>query len=342
MNRVGVIGHFGFGLDLSNGQTIKTKIVTTGLERYCKEKVVTVDTHGGIKMIIPIVIRVINLLRTCKNVIVMLTENGLKVCVPILCVFNRLFKRKLHYVVIGGWLPEYLLNHKTIKQGLKRFDGIYVETEHMRKTLKKMGFNNVFRMPNCKYLHIIDDNNEPEFPYKLCTFSRVMKEKGIMDAVDAVKQVNTLNNEVVCGLDIYGPIEPNQKEWFQSLMQSFPSYIKYCGVIPFDKSSEILKKYYCMLFPTYYSGEGFPGTAIDAFSAGIPVVASNWKYNEEIIHNGETGLIFQVQDLDSLVKRISELLEHPEFRKEMHHRCIEEAKKYQPDSVLQTLFVNLS
>ena len=56
MSRVAVIGHFGIGLNLANGQTIKTKIITEELEKYCNQKAMIVDTHGGIKAIFPTII----------------------------------------------------------------------------------------------------------------------------------------------------------------------------------------------------------------------------------------------------------------------------------------------
>lgn len=56
MYRVGMIGHFGIGLNLANGQIIKTKIVLEEVNKYCAEKAFIVDSHGGISAIIPVVI----------------------------------------------------------------------------------------------------------------------------------------------------------------------------------------------------------------------------------------------------------------------------------------------
>ena len=71
-----------------------------------------------------------------------------------------------------------------------------------------------------------------------------------------------------------------QTEWFNELKSTFPSYIKYGGLVPFDKSVEVLKNYFALLFPTYYEGEGFAGTLLDAMAAGVPVVASDWRYKK--------------------------------------------------------------
>ena len=67
MNRVGIIGHYGYGLNLSNGQTIKTEIITTEVEDHCREKAMTIDAHGGIKAVAPVIVGAIKALKNCKD-----------------------------------------------------------------------------------------------------------------------------------------------------------------------------------------------------------------------------------------------------------------------------------
>ena len=50
MIKLGICGHFGIGLNLLNGQTIKTKIVANEFRKQLgEEQVDIVDTHGGVK-----------------------------------------------------------------------------------------------------------------------------------------------------------------------------------------------------------------------------------------------------------------------------------------------------
>lgn len=341
MSRVAVIGHFGIGLNLANGQTIKTKIVTEGVEKYCNEKAVLVDAHGGVKAIVPVIFGCVKALKSCDNIILMLTENGLKVSVPVLSFFNKLFHKKLHYVVVGGWLPEFLNQQPGLVKKLKSFHMIYVETNNMRMLLEEMGFKNVVVMPNCKRLEIVSEPVTCEKPYRLCTFSRVMKEKGIEDAVNAVISANEALGETAYQLDIYGQVDSNQTEWFDKLQESFPAYIKYCGLVKFDQSTKVLKQYFALLFPTYYEGEGFAGTAIDAFSAGVPVLASDWKYNNEVIVDGINGGLFEPHNVEEIKKCLIEMARNPETWQMMRNRCIADAHKYEPDNVMKILFNEL-
>lgn len=340
----GVIGHFGNGHKLLNGQTVKTKIVTDELCRALGDsEVLRIDTHGGKKTLIKAPFQVISALKRCKNVIILPAHNGLRVYAPLLAFFNKMFKRKLHYMVIGGWLPEFLKGRASLARCLGHFDGIYVETNMMKRALEDQGFDNVFVAQNCKRLDILKKSElvyPTDTPYRLCIFSRVMREKGIEDAADAVRAVNDRLGYTAFSLDIYGQVDAGQTEWFETLSASFPDYIRYMGAVDADKSVSVLGDCFALLFPTFYDGEGFAGTLIDAFSAGVPVIASDWKYNAEIV-NESVGCVFPTRDVDALTKILLHLAEHPDDLLEKKPNCLEEAEKYRPEAALAALFERL-
>ena len=73
-----------------------------------------------------------------------------------MAILNLVFKKNLHYVVIGGWLPSYLKKRKWLQLALKQFDYIYVETCTMYKLLQRSGMDNIVLLPNSKQLKIVD------------------------------------------------------------------------------------------------------------------------------------------------------------------------------------------
>ncbi len=345
LKKVCVLGHFGKGQNLLNGQTVKTKIVTEELQRqFGEDEILNVDTCGGWKTIFKSPFQVFYAFKNAKNVIVFPAHNGLRVYAPLLSLQKRFFKkRKIHYVVIGGWLPDFLKNRKLLEKSLKNFDGIYVETNTMKKALGKQGFTNVVVMPNCKNLNVLSEEQlvfSKEAPYRLCTFSRVSKEKGIEDAVNVVTAVNEALGYTACTLDIYGQIDSNQTEWFENLKSSFPDFVKYGGLVEFDKSTDVLKNYFALLFPTYYEGEGFAGTLIDAFSAGVPVIASDWKYNAEIV-NSNVGYAYPTKDNDKLKQLLCDVVTNTDLIIDKKKACIIEAKKYSIEEAVNKLIENL-
>lgn len=344
MKKVAVIGHYAVGLEYFDGQTVKTKILTKELCKQLGEnEILQFDTHGGVKALIKAPFQVWQAFRKAKNIIMLPANNGLRVFGRLLAWGKRFFKsRKIHYIVIGGWLPDFLKTKNSLARSLKSFDGIYVETNIMKQKLEKQGFSNVSVMPNCKDLKVLTGENlvyAKTGPYKLCTFSRVMKEKGIEDAVNAVKAVNEQFGKVACTLDIYGQIDENQSGWFNALQNGFPDFIRYCGVVPYDKSDEILKSYFALLFPTYYDGEGFAGTLIDALAAGVPIIASDWKYNGEIV-TPDVGLLYRARAFDELVGAINISISNVDATFSKKPNCLHKALLFSSEKVVSDFIKN--
>ena len=166
-----------------------------------------------------------------------------------------------------------------------------------------------------------------------------MREKGIEDAVNAVVSVNSALGFQAFSLDIYGQVDGAQIEWFESLQKKFPSYIRYGGLVPFAKSVDVLKDYFALLFPTYYEGEGFAGTLIDAYSAGVPVVASDWKYNAELV-NENVGFVYPTGDQCAFVDILKRIAINPTLLLCKKQLCLIETEKYKIDDIIRQLLSN--
>ena len=339
MKRIGICGHYGGKTNPLNGQTIKTKIITEELRTlYGDDEVQTVDTYGGAKRTPAYLLGLWRLTARCRNVMILPAHNGVKILAPFLALINRLYRRKLHYIVIGGWLPELVSTRKRLRKSLQRFDAIYVETSTMKRAMEAQGFDNIVLMPNCKNLPILAENElvyAAGEPYKLCTFSRVNGEKGIEDAIRAVCTVNGELNRRAYTLDIYGQIEPDYLERFTALQNNFPDYIRYCGCVDFDCTTPVLKEYYALLFPTKYYTEGIPGTVIDAYAAGLPVISSRWESFCDVIDEGLVGLGYPFGQEDKLEELLLELLNNPETLNAMKVNCLHKAQAFLASKVVQ-------
>lgn len=163
-----------------------------------------------------------------------------------------------------------------------------------------------------------------------------MQEKGIADAVKTVIEVNQSLGRTVFSLDIYGQVDENQTDWFVELRKIFLDYIRYGGLIPFDRSVETLKEYFALLFSTYYEGKGFAGTLIDAYSAGVPVIASDWKYNTELV-NKNVGYVYKTRDNAALAELLSAVAADPTMILKKKKSCLYEAEKYKSEKAVGVL-----
>lgn len=341
MKKVVVLGHFAFGMNKSNGQTIKTQSIAIELKRSLGDENVDMeDTVGGFRFLLRLPFVLFRLMRNYSNIIILPAYKGVLVIVPVLSLLNLFFHRRIHYVVIGGWLPSYMKKHPLLKFTCKSLTKIYVETNKMKEELAGLCVNNVKMMPNFKRLYILKTSELPASVspvLKVCTFSRVMKEKGIEDAINAVVRCNRRLGLIRYTLDIYGMVEPGQEQWLENLMRNQPAEICYKGVVDYKQSSVVLKEYFVMLFPTHFPTEGFPGTVIDAFSAGLPTIASDCASIKEILRDGETGFIYPMNSLPALTDILLYLSNNPNVVESMRPKCLQEAQRYVPEKVISIL-----
>lgn len=345
MKKVAICGHFGLGKNLLNGQTVKTKMLTETLEGWLGgAEVKKIDTHGGKLQIVKSVLAAMGAMFTCRNLVILPAHNGVRVFGPVLSAVRRISRCKLHYVVIGGWLPKMLEDKPSLARALKRFDGLYVETNTMKRALDAQGFDNVVVLPNCKKLTVLSEDalgRSYEAPYKLCTFSRVMQEKGIGDAVDAVAAVNAaLGHQAFC-LDIYGQVEADQTDWFEALKSRFPAGVRYCGCVDANRSVEVLQDYFALLFPTRFYTEGIPGTIIDAHAAGLPVISARWESYHDVVDDGITGLSYEIENVDALIALLLEIAKNPDLVLAKKRACVRKAMEFTPEYALSKFMERL-
>ncbi len=337
--KYGVIGRFAFGKQTFGGQSIKTKNFTDELEKMVgEENVLRIDTHGWKKHPVKLIKNIRKTIAKCEQVIILPADRGVLVIPRLVKALNRFKKRKLHYVVVGGWLQSFTEKYRALKKTLLQFDGIYVETSVMKRALEEQGFKNIVVFPNFKALtplcteELLYNRSEP---YKLCTFSRIMKEKGIEDVINSVKKINSMMGRCVYTLDIYGKVDTSYVDEFESLCNSFPDYIKYGGIIDSSKSTDIIKNYFALVFPTKYYTEGIPGTIIDAYFAGVPVISSKWESFCDVVDDGVTGIGYKFDDADELTKTLITVLHNPERMNDMKENCLKKAIDFTPEEIIK-------
>lgn len=336
-NKLCIIGRVADDKELYDGQTVLTRMLRDNLKKQLPNcRINLVDTYEYKKHMISCFFKTLKNLFTCQSFIILLSVNGLSFYLPFLHYLNKLFKRNIYHRVIGGSLDKQVIKHPKWKKYLNSLNYNYVESQSLVNKLNELGIKNAKVSPNFKNIEILDEkdikkyNNNDEI--RFCTFSRVIKEKGISDAIDAIISYNK-DTEKKVYLDIYGPVANEYKEEFELKVKK-SKYVTYKGVVSSDKSVEILKKYFMLLFPTYWEGEGFPGTLIDAFSSGLPTIATDWNYNSEIIEDGVTGLIYDNSNKASLIEMISYSINNKKNINDMRFNCLKEAERYKPGIVV--------
>lgn len=345
MKEICICGRFDKGIETSRGQVIKTRMIFDALcDEIGKDNIETVDLYGGVSAMPRIFVQLFKSFRMCKRIVIMPAYRGLRILTPLCTFYNLIFKREIHYVVIGGWLSSFIEKHKSLYGMLLHFNKIYVETSTMKRSLENKGFKNTVLMKNFKVLEAVEPENlysEVRKPYKVCTFSRIMEKKGIEDAINAVIEINEKRNDTIFEYDIYGEISPEYKERFENLSRDFPEYIKYKGLVPYDQSVEVLSPYFVLLFPTKFYTEGIPGTIIDAYASGVPVVAAKWESFGDVIDDHSTGIGYRFDDQESFISVLEDIADKPQDILDMKVNCLKKAKEFSPQTAMNVLLMGM-
>lgn len=340
--KIGLVGYLGYATSnpIIGGQMSKTRGIVKELERTYPNQIISVDTSNWKKEIGTLLVQCLNVAKQCDVIIIMPNKNGIKFILPFFAFFKRVYKFSLAYPIVGGWLPKLLKKHSYLAKAICKVDYLLPETKQLKEELGEfttapMDVMPIFstRVPLKK--EEIDLNLKK--PYTFCTFSRVTPAKGIDDAIEAIAKVNEGKQDITCKLDIWGPIEDGYAEHYQELFDKYRDLVSYRGTLAGDEGLQKLAHYYMLLFPTYYEGEGFPTTVCESLMAGLPVIASDWRFNNELVKNGKTGYLVEVHSLEALTERILYSIEHFNVVKEMKMKCLKESDRFVPERVMINL-----
>ncbi|MFT3950710.1 MAG: glycosyltransferase [Oscillospiraceae bacterium] len=322
------------------GQMSKTVGIYHQLEiDFTDKNVYAVDTSNWKKSFPMLILRCFLAARSCDVIIMMPNKNGIKFILPFFSFFKHIYKFRLAYPVVGGWLPKLLGAHKYLTRAIKAVDILFPETAALKSELKSFCQCPIEVMPVFSSRSPVSEGRIPdhfENPVTICTFSRVTKEKGIDDAVQAVEGANQLAGKQICRLDVYGPLDERYAAHYAELFEQKKAFVNYRGILKGD-SLKTLSQYYMLIFPTFYHGEGFPITICESFMSGLPVLAYNWRFNHELICHEKTGYLVEVHDLSALTQRLFQAINNKEENYRMRINCYEKSKYYQPQKVMERL-----
>jgi glycosyltransferase involved in cell wall biosynthesis len=139
-------------------------------------------------------------------------------------------------------------------------------------------------------------------PPRLLSVGRLVYQKGLDLGLCALAQLKDLEWEWCIAGD--GP----QINVLRSLANelgiqdriTFPGWRSHAELVECYKGSNLF------LFPSRH--EGMPNVVLEAMASGLPVIASHIAGNEELVLDGETGILFPSEDVISLRVALRKLL----------------------------------
>lgn len=153
-------------------------------------------------------------------------------------------------------------------------------------------------------------DNKQNHHFKFILIARMLRDKGVIEFVEAAKIITSSNPRVKFQLlgfcDVENPSAINRKEidsWVED------GFIDYLGVT--DDVREFIASSDCVVLPSYYR-EGIPRILMEASAMEKPIITTDNVGCKEVIIDGVTGYLCNVKDVDSLVNACKKILSSSE------------------------------
>lgn len=152
------------------------------------------------------------------------------------------------------------------------------------------------------------------------TVGRIMKDKGIVEVIEAARIIKEKYEDVI--FKLIGPYDEDFREIVESAQKD--GSVEYLGLLQDVKP--FYKECNAVIHASYH--EGMSNVLLEASATGRPVIATDIPGCREIFDNGVSGISFKPKDVNDLVRAIEEFihLSH-EQRSEMGKAAREKVEK---------------
>lgn len=249
-------------------------------------------------------------------------ENGLKCSIKNKCYRNSTVQSFL--------LASSLAIHRFIGT-YKKIDGYIALTEFNKNKLKEIiSEEKIYVKPNFIKRKEYKKNNKESYYLFL---GRIDELKGINLLVQTWKEVDN------CKLFIAGkgPLEDKIEADINK------NNIKNIDLLGFKNRNEVMELIMgakALIVPSQWY-EGFPMTIVEAFSVGVPVIASDIGNLSTIIKDRENGLLFKYNDEYSLKEKILELNTNKELLKKISDGAKDSFDKNYNENINYEILINI-
>jgi glycosyltransferase involved in cell wall biosynthesis len=163
---------------------------------------------------------------------------------------------------------------------------------------------------------------------------RLKKEKGVLDLANAFLNIKKTNHNLI--MIFVGPDDENLKDRLIQMLNNYKDSVRF---IDFTKNPEhYMMASDILVLPSHR--EGFGNVVIEAASTGIPsIVTDIYGLNDTII-NGETGLLVDPYNSDSLESAMDKLINNKSLRIKMGANARLRASEYFSQEIITTKVIS--
>jgi glycosyltransferase involved in cell wall biosynthesis len=151
-------------------------------------------------------------------------------------------------------------------------------------------------------------------PLKVAVVSRMIRPKGIIEAVEAVKQARA--DGVAVELDLYGdPDAANPRSIAPATLEEWSRQpgIRWHGRI--DDVAKVWREHHVAMLLSYR--EGLPRSLVEAAAAGRPIVTTDVPGCREVVRDGEEGILVPLGDIANAARALATLASDAALRRRL-------------------------
>lgn len=334
--RILVLGLFGNVTNLINGQSIKTREILNLLNaKLSAADVDWFDTQYFKVRKTSVGSLLVKMLKA-DTIIYLPGRRELRYVFPAIYSICRLLKKEIIYAVVGGWLSEFIADKPGLQSKLRKVKAILVESASMKRKLQvNYSYDNVEVFPNFR---ITDYTPVKEIhkDFRIAFMARISEPKGWRRLIDFAEYYKRINGTVPFSINYYGPVDAEEKDEFLETLSRYDNINYYGTISPHNVYKTLNENDVCVL-PTSYEGEGFPGTIIDSYIAGIPVIVSKWKDLPEFVEVGKTGFVFDLDYPQQMYDLIISLMDNSDLLSEMKVQSNQKSNEFSAETGWKTL-----
>ena len=162
-----------------------------------------------------------------------------------------------------------------------------------------------------KYKTESDNTNTPKHTFTFLFIGRLLKEKGIIEFIEAAKYILNQNPTKNIAFQIIGEFDTGNRSvispiQLSALIEKYPG-IYYLGFQ--ENIPSYIANSNCVVLPSYR--EGMPRVLLEAASMQKPIIASNVAGCSDLVIPNYNGLLCQSKDIKSLASSMQVMLEMP-------------------------------
>jgi glycosyltransferase involved in cell wall biosynthesis len=152
----------------------------------------------------------------------------------------------------------------------------------------------------------------PSPPVKFAIVSRMLRTKGIAEAVAAASQLRAETIE----LHLFGSPDPtNRDSCTENELRAFAAEPNIFWHGPTDDVARVWQEHHVAVLLSYR--EGLPRALVEAAAAGRPIIATDVPGCREVIRDGVEGLLVPPKDADAAVSAMRRLAASTTLRQQM-------------------------